>query len=145
MHVELPVVTGEDSPRRAFEAMKVAGRSGVIIRMGAVHAMAQASVVAAAAHQNVNQLKQAAGLILVPEDEPCLVEPPRQAGHFLLHPRMVIPGLRRATISVGNHWKPLLESGPALCFCDANGHPGSPEGSACQEPGCPGVVVCLKY
>jgi hypothetical protein len=141
MQVELPVVSGQDSPRKAFDAMKSAGRSGVIVRLGTVHAMGEAGVVAAAAHQNIVELYQASGLILVPENEPSILDP----GHLLLRPRMVIPGRHRATIYVGNYWKPLLESGPPLCFCDPNYHPGSPEGSRCLEPGCPGIIFCLKY
>ena len=140
MQVELPVVSGQDSPRKAFDAMKSAGRSGVIVRLGTVHAMGQAGVVAAAAHQNIVELQEATGLILVPEVGPYILDPGslRFCGQC-----MVIPGLHRATINVGNYWKTLLESGPPLCFCDANNHSGSPEGSACQEPGCPDIIYCL--
>jgi hypothetical protein len=147
IQVKLPVVSGQASPREAFEAMKSAGRSGVIVRLGPVNAMAHASVVAAAIHQKIGVLEHVTGLILVPKHGPSARVSRLPARHSLanLHPRMVIPGLREAIISVTNHWKTALESGPSLCFCDTCGKAGSREGATCSEPGCGGTIVCLKY
>jgi hypothetical protein len=128
--VKLPIISGDASPREAFDTMKTAGRSGIVVRLGKDHVLVFAGRVADAVHRGL----------------PCMTE---------VVERRPLPGVRYlpgtavraggAVFNVMDFELPLLEVGPALCFCTGCWKPGSPDGSPCTvTPGCKGTIHCLK-